>query len=83
MQSIMAQFSFAVTRRSIIAETFFVEADTPDEALEMAWDGNYSDSNIQTEWLDWYDDRFDLDHDFEPEPLCPLHKMVKEYNPTT
>ncbi len=76
----MATHRFAVSRRSIIEETFFVEADSWDEALEKARDGNYDDSKIQTEWIDWYDDHFEAASEFEPEPLCPLHKMVKEYD---
>ena len=75
----MAQYRFAVTRRSLIEETFWVEADTPGEALDRANAGNYSDDQIHTEWIDWYDDTFEISSDFEPEPLCPLHKMVKNY----
>ena len=75
----MASFRYAVTRRSLIEETFWVEADTADEALEKAANGEYDDNNITQDWIDWYDDNFEMSQDFEPEPLCPLHKMVKEY----
>lgn len=78
----MAAFRFALTRRSLIEETFWVEADSADEALEKASNGEYDDGNITQDWIDWYDDNFEMSQDFEPEPLCPLHKMVKEYNPT-
>lgn len=77
----MKAFRYAVTRRSIIEETFWVEADSSLEALEMANNGDYSDDNIQTEWIDWYDDHFEMS-DIEPEPLDPLYKMVKEYDTT-
>ena len=78
----MAAFRFALTRRSLIEETFWVEADTPEEAVDRAGNGEYDDNNITQVWSDWYDDYFEISQDFEPEPLCPLHKMVKEYNPT-
>jgi len=74
----MATHKFAVSRRSIIEEIFYVEADSWEQAIEIAGDGGYDDKNIETEWIDWYDDRFEAT-DFEPEPLCPLTKMVKDY----
>lgn len=76
----MANFRFAVTRRSLIEETFWVEADTPEEAVEKAGNGEYDDSNITQDWIDWYDDTFE-NSDIEPEPLCPLYKMVKAHEP--
>lgn len=75
----MAQFKFPVIRRSIIEETFWIEADSEDEALEMARDGNYDDKAVTTEWLDWYDDEFSMDPNIEPQPLCKLYNMVKDY----
>jgi hypothetical protein len=74
----MATHRFALTRRSIIEETFYVEADSWEEAVSIAHDGGYDDKNIHTEWIDWYDERFEPS-EFEPEVLCPLTKMVKEY----
>lgn len=74
----MPAFRFTVARRSIIEETFTVEADSWDEALERAGNGEYDDNSVQQEWLDWYDDTFSTT-DIEPEPLDPLYKMVKEY----
>ena len=78
----MAQFRFALTRRSIIEETFFVEADSWEEAVSIAHDGGYDDKNVHTEWIDWYDDRFEPS-EFEPEVLCPLTKMIKDYSCAT
>jgi hypothetical protein len=75
----LASYRYAVSRRSIIEETFFVEADSWEEAISIANDGGYDDSKVQTEWIDWYDDRFEAT-EFEPEVLCPLTKMVKEYS---
>lgn len=74
----MATHKFAVSRRSIVEETFWVEANSWEEATEKAFDGDYDDNNIQTEWIDWADDNF-YASEIEPVPICPLHKMVKEY----
>lgn len=71
-------YRFAVVRRSIIEETFFVEADSEEEALDLANDGQYDDSNIETEWVDWYDEEFHSS-DREPEPICQLYRMIKEH----
>ncbi len=74
----MATHRFAVSRRSIVEETFWVEADSWDDALDKAADGGYLGEGIQTEWIDWADDNF-YPSEIEPVPICPLHKMVKEY----
>lgn len=71
-------FRYAFYRRSIVSETYFIEADSPEEALQRLRDGE-DEEPTPMEWIDWYDDDYTLDEDFEPEPLCPLHKMVKEY----
>jgi hypothetical protein len=72
------QFRFALTRRSIIEETFFVEADSWAEAISVCHGGGYDDKNVHTEWIEWYDDHFEPSES-APEVLCPLTKMVKEY----
>jgi hypothetical protein len=77
------QFRFAVIRKSIIEETFFIEADSEEEALSLARDGNYKEDDVHTEWVDWYDDEFSIDPNLEPEPLCPLYQMVKEHQCAT
>jgi hypothetical protein len=77
----MAQFKYAFYRRSIVSETFFVEADSEDEAFQKLMDGEDPEPEPM-EWVDWYDDQYHRDDCIEPEPLCPLHKMVKEYSPT-
>jgi hypothetical protein len=71
-------YRYAVIRRSIIEETFWIDADSEDEALDKARDGDYDESQISTEWIDWHDDDYSMDPDIEPEPLCPLYKMIKE-----
>jgi hypothetical protein len=77
------QFRFPVIRRSIIEETFWIDADSEEEALDLARDGNYDEKRITTEWVDWYDDEFSMDPNLEPEPLCPLYQMVKEHSCAT
>ena len=74
----MANFRYALTRRSLIEETFWVEADTPEEALEKATNGEYEDNSITQDWIDWYDDCFEHS-ELDPQPICPLYKMVKEH----
>lgn len=76
----MAAFRYAFYRRSLVSETYFIDADSPEEALQRLRDGEESQEPTPMEWIDWYDDDYTLDQDFEPEPLCPLHKMVKEYD---
>lgn len=77
----MAAFRYAFYRRSIVSETYFIEANSPEEALQRLRDGEDPEP-MPMEWVDWYDDDYHPDYDFEPEPLDPLYKMVKEYNPT-
>jgi hypothetical protein len=55
-------------------ETYFVQADSEEEAMELAYDGNAGDP--QMEWIDWMDDCYEVD---DVEIIDPLYKMVKEY----
>ncbi len=65
-------------RNSIVSESFYVLAETEEEAQEKVDSGEYDDSEI-TEFIDWASDRFELE---EVEELDPLYKMVKDYDPT-
>ena len=72
-------FKFTFFRKSIIEEVFEVEADTLEEAEEIMYgSGSYPDP-VRSEWVDWYGQEFSTDGDFPPEPLCPLHRMIKEH----
>jgi hypothetical protein len=69
---------FTFWRNAIVAETYEVEAESEEEAREMLWNGDYGDP-VQTEYVDWASDDFELE---DVEELDPLYKMVKEYDPT-
>ncbi len=71
----MKKFTF--WRNAIVAETYEVEAESEEEAREMLWNGDYGDP-VQTEYVDWASDDFELE---DVEELDPLYKMVKEYDP--
>jgi len=70
----MAKYKFQISRRSLMLETYWVEADSEEEAMEIAYDGNAGDPAM--EWLDWMDNQYEVD---EVEIIDPLYKMVKEY----
>lgn len=72
-------FRYTLYRRSIISEAFYVDANSEAEALQIA---NESFDNLVTanqEWIDWYDTEYQIDEAFDPEPLDPLYKMIKEH----
>ena len=70
----MPKYVFEVYRRSIVCETYFIEADSEEEALEMA---NYGDTpDPQIDFIDWYDDTYTVEG---KECIDPLYKMVKDY----
>jgi hypothetical protein len=71
----MAKFKFTVSRRSITLETYEVEADTEAEALEIAQNGEVGDPVL--EFIDWYDDEYEID---DVEEINHLYNMVKEYD---
>jgi hypothetical protein len=70
----MAKYKFEISRRSIYLETYWVEADTEEEAMELAYDGNVGDPAM--EWLDWADSQYEVD---DIECIDPLYVMVKDY----
>ena len=73
----MAAFRYRLFRRSIVEEVFYVEADSAEEAEEIARDTSPDPVTEETEWIDWYDDRYQAAD--EPEILDPLIRMIKEY----
>jgi len=72
-------FRYTLYRRSIISEAFYVEANSPEEALQIANESFDGLEPANQEWIDWYDTEYHIDHVFEPEPLDPLYKMIKEH----
>ena len=68
----MKKFTF--WRNSIVSESFYVEAETEEEAREKLDNLDY-ESEI-TEFIDWATDDFELE---DWEELDPLYRMVKDY----
>lgn len=75
----MPRYKFTLSRTAIYTESYTVEADSEEEALALAHDGNidYDNNLVDSSFIDWYDDEYSVD---EREDLCPLTKMVKEYD---
>lgn len=70
---------FRLQRRSIIDETFYVIAEDPDTALEIARDGGAVHDPDDTTWCEWYEEDYEITM---TEELDPLYVMVKRYNET-
>lgn len=71
----MARFRFTLCRAAIIDEYYEIEADSEEEALEIAYDGNLGEP-VRTEFLDWRDDEYSA---IDCEDIEPLYRMVKDY----
>lgn len=76
----MPAFKFTVARTAIIEERYTIEADSEEQALAIAFDGaiDYDNDQVSTEFIDWHDDEWSITN---KEDLCPLIKMVREYDP--
>ena len=75
----MARFRFTLCRAAIIDEYYEIEADSEEEALEIAYDGNLGEP-VRTEFLDWRDDEYSA---IDCEDIEPLYRMVKDYKCAT
>ena len=73
----MAKFKFTLCRAAVIDEYYEIEADSEEEALSLALDGNYGDP-VRTEFVDWRDDEYQV---CDEELIEPLYRMVKDYDP--
>jgi hypothetical protein len=71
----MPSFKYIIVRAAVIDEYYEIEADSEQEAVEMAMDGDYGDP-IKTEFVDWRDDEWQV---ADTEPIDPLYRMVKDY----
>jgi len=71
----MPKFKYIIVRAAVIDEYYEIEADSEQEAVEMAMDGDYGDP-IKTEFVDWRDDEWQV---ADTEPIDPLYRMVKDY----
>ena len=74
----MPKFKFTLCRAAVIDEYYEIEADSEEEALSSALDGNYGDP-VRTEFVDWRDDEFSA---VDCEDIEPLYRMVKDSDPT-
>lgn len=70
----MKKFTFY--RNATISETYVVEAETEEKALNSLYDGCYDP--VDTEWIQW-DGGYELE---TVEEIEPLYHMVKNYDPT-
>ena len=71
----MARYKFTMVRAAVIDEYYEIEADSEDEAREIAFDGGYGDP-VRTEFVDWRDDEWST---VDCEENDPLYRMVKDY----
>ncbi len=71
----MAKYKFTIVRAAVIDEYYEVEAESEEEAMELAYDGNLPDP-FRTEFLDWRDEEYSV---VDTEIIDPLYVMVKDY----
>jgi hypothetical protein len=71
----MAAYRFTFSRRVVMNEVYEIEADSEEEANDAMSEGWYGDP-VATEFVDWYDDNYELD---SMEVIDPLHKMLVAY----
>lgn len=74
----MPKAIYTLVRAAVIDEYYEIEADSEEEALSQAYDGNLGDP-VRTEFMDWRDDEYSV---VETEVIEPLYRMVKDYDPT-
>jgi len=70
----MKKFTF--WRNSIVSESFYVEAESEEEARKKLDNCDY-ESEV-TEFVDWATGDFEIE---DVEELDPLYRMVKDYDP--
>jgi hypothetical protein len=71
----MPKAIYTLVRAAVIDEYYEIEADSEEEALEQAYNGNLPDP-VRTEFIDWRDDEYQVCDIAEIEPL---YRMVKDY----
>ena len=71
----MPKFRYTVVRAAVIDEYYEIEADSEEEALSIAFDGEAGDP-VRTEFVDWRDDEYAV---VDTECIDPLYRMVKDY----
>ena len=73
----MPKAIYTLCRAAVIDEYYEIEADSEEEALGLAYDGNLGDP-VRTEFVDWRDDEYQV---ADEELIEPLYRMVKDYEP--
>ena len=73
----MPKAIYTLVRAAGVGEYYEVEADSPEQALEIAYDGALPDP-YRTEFIDWRDDEYQI---ADEELIEPLYRMVKDYDP--
>ena len=73
----MPRAIYTLVRAAKIDEYYEIEADSEEEALKIAYDGELPDP-VRTEFLDWADDEYMV---ADEELIEPLYRMVKDYEP--
>lgn len=71
----MPKAVYILCRAAKIDEYYEVEADSEEEALTIAYDGDLGEP-FRTEFLDWADDEYQV---VEETIIEPLYRMVKDY----
>ena len=69
---------YLISRRSIIDETFEVEAEDAGELTRKIQDGEIG-LPVMSEWCDWHDEAYEIVQETELDPLYVMvrdHKMV-------
>jgi hypothetical protein len=75
----MKKFKFLMSRTSLIEESYWVEADSEDEAQQLGFDGEIDNKEPDyRKWIDYHDYEWSID---ETECIDPLYRMVKDYQP--
>jgi hypothetical protein len=70
-------YRYTISRLSIVEESYTVEADSEDEAVEGSI-VDYDRNKVGEEFIDWYgNDGWRI---VNKETLCPLTKMIKEHD---
>lgn len=71
----MPKAIYTLIRAAVIDETYEIEADSEEEALEIAYNGQLGDP-VKTEFIDWRDDSYEIAN---VDVIEPLYRMVKDY----
>ena len=71
----MPKYKFILVRAAVIDEYYEVEADSEQEALDRAYDGDLPDP-YRTDFVDWRDDEYQV---ADQEEIEPLYRMIKDH----